>query len=73
MLGNEYHDYETAKSTLKLLSFEQSVFLNKAKIMFKWFGSELFDRRSEIALALTERKVTVGYLLLSFTSLSRLR
>ena len=35
ILGNEYYNFETAKSSLNMLSFEQSVFLNKAKIMFK--------------------------------------
>ena len=35
LLRNEYDDFESAKSTLKLLSFEQSVFLSKAKITYK--------------------------------------
>ena len=35
ILGNEYDDFESAKSTFKLLSFEQNVFLSKAKIMYK--------------------------------------
>ena len=35
ILGNAYIDFESAKSPLKILSFEQSVFLNKAKVMFK--------------------------------------
>ena len=34
ILGNEYYDLVTAKTSLNMLSFEQSVFLNKAKIMF---------------------------------------
>ena len=56
ILGNEYYDFKTAKSSFNMLSFEQSVFLNKAKIMFKVANSlvpqyicDLFQRRSEIA------------------------
>ena len=30
ILGNEYIDFESAKSSLKIHSFQQSVFLNKA-------------------------------------------
>ena len=35
ILGNEYIDFESAKSSFKIHSFEQSVFLNIAKVMFK--------------------------------------
>ena len=56
ILGNEYIDFESAKSSLKILSFEQNVFLNKAKVMFKvvnglvpQYISDMFKRRSEIA------------------------
>ena len=55
--GNEYYDMETAKSSLNILSFEKSVFLNKVNIMFKVANSsvpqyicDLFQRRSKIAL-----------------------
>ena len=64
-MGNEYHDFEAAKSTLKLLSFEQSLFLNKAKVMFKvanglvpQYISDLFNRRSEIAHGTSLRSIT---------------
>ena len=30
ILGNEYDDFESAKATLNILSFEQSVFVSKA-------------------------------------------
>ena len=65
ILGNEYHDFKTAKSSLNMLSFEQSVFLNKAKIMFKVANSlvpqyicDLFQRRSEIAPHTSFRSIT---------------
>ena len=64
--GNEYHDdFESAKSTLKLLSFEQSVFLSKAKIMYKvanglvpQYICDLFSRRSEVAQGTSLRSIT---------------
>ena len=53
------------KSALNMLSFEQSVFLNKAKIMFKVANSlvpqyicDLFQRRSEIAPHTSLRSIT---------------
>ena len=35
ILGNGYTYFEGAKSVLNVLSFEESLFLNKAKIMYK--------------------------------------
>ena len=65
ILGNEYIDFESAKSSLKILSFEQSVFLNKAKVMFKvanglvpQYISDMFKRRSEIAQNTSLRSIT---------------
>ena len=65
ILGNEYIDFESAKSSLKILSFEQSVFLNKAKVMFKvanglvpQYISDKFKRRSEIAQNTSLRSIT---------------
>ena len=41
ILGNEYTDFEDAKSMLNVQSFEESLFLNKAKLMYRianiWF------------------------------------
>ena len=65
ILGNEYYDFETAKSSLNMRSFEQSVFLNKAKIMFKVANSlvppyicGLLQRKSEIASHASQRSIT---------------
>ena len=65
ILGNEYYDFETMNSSLNMLSFEQSVFLNKAKIIFKVANSlvpkyicDLFQRRSEIAPEKSLRSIT---------------
>ena len=65
ILGNEYIDFESAKSSLKILSFEQSVFLNKAKVMFKvanglvpQYISDMFKRRSKIAQNTSLRSIT---------------
>ena len=35
IIGNEYTNFESAKATLNIQSFEESVFLNKAKIVYK--------------------------------------
>lgn len=52
ILENEYIDFETAKTRLNILSLEQSVFVNKATIMFKvtnnlipQYVCDLFERR----------------------------
>ena len=65
ILGNEYDDFESAKLTLKLLSFEQSVFLSKDKIMYKvanglvpQYICDLFSRRSEVAHGTSLRSIT---------------
>ena len=65
ILGNEYIDFESAISSLKILSFKQSVFLNKAKVMFKvangsvpQYISDIFKRRSEIAQNTSLRSIT---------------
>ena len=65
ILGNEYYDFETEKSSLNMLSFERCVFLNKAKIMFKVTNSivsqyicDLFQRRPEIAPHTFLRSIT---------------
>ena len=65
ILGNEYIDLESAKSSLKILSFAHSVFLNKAKVMFKvanglvpQYISDMFKRRSEIAQNTSLRSIT---------------
>ena len=65
ILGNEYDDFESATSTLKLLSFEQSVFLSKAKIMYKvanglvpQYICDLFSRRSDVAQSTSLRSIT---------------
>ena len=51
-LGNAYLDFENAKMRLNILSFKQSVFVNKERIMFKVANSlipqyvcDLFQRR----------------------------
>ena len=65
IFGNDFYDFETAKLSLNMLSFEQRVFLNKAKIMFKVANSlvpqyicDLFQRRSEIAPHTSQRSIT---------------
>ena len=57
VLGNEYLDFENAKMRLNILSFEQSVFVNKANSMFKVANSlilqyicDLFQRRLDNSL-----------------------
>ena len=35
IIGTEYTNFESAKATLNIQSFEESVFLNKAKIIYK--------------------------------------
>ena len=35
IIGTEYTNFESAKATLNIQSSEESVFLNKAKIMYK--------------------------------------
>ena len=54
ILGNGYTHFEGAKSVLNVLSFEESLFLNKAKIMYKIakniippYICDLFQRRSD--------------------------
>ena len=65
VLGNEYDDFESAKATLNILSFEQSVFVSKAKIMYKvanglvqQYICDLFTRRSEVAHGTSLRSIT---------------
>ena len=41
ILENEYLDFENAKMRLNILSFEQSVFVNKAKSLFKVSNSPI--------------------------------
>lgn len=62
ILGDEYIDYETAKSSLNVLSIEQNVFLNKAKMMFKVVNNlvpeylcQLFEKRELNSFSMTLR------------------
>ena len=64
-MGNEYTDFEDAKSVLNIKSFEESLFLNKAKIMYKIannmipsFICDLFQRRSDSIINTTLRSVS---------------
>ena len=65
ILGGEYIDFETAKSSLHILSFEQNVFFNKAKNMLKVANNlipqyicDLFQRRSDSVLNASLRSVS---------------
>ena len=65
IIGNEYDDFESAMATLNILSFEQSVFVSKAKIMYKvanglvpQYICDLFTRRSEVAHGASLRSIT---------------
>ena len=65
ILGNEYTDFEDAKSVLNIKSFEESLFLNKAKIMYKIANNmipsyicDLFQRRSDSIINTTLRSVS---------------
>ena len=65
IIGTEYTNFERAKATLNIQSFEESVFLNKAKIMYKiannmvpTYVCELFERRSESIINTTLRSVS---------------
>ena len=65
ILGNGYTDFEDAKSVLNVLSFEESLFLNKAKIMYKIakniippYICDLFHRRSDSIMNTTLRSVS---------------
>ena len=75
ILGNGYTDFEGAKSVLNVLSFEESLFLNKAKIMYKIakniippYICDLFHRRSD------HRRSTFGpifyFIIIFFSSFS---
>ena len=59
------YDFENAKATLNILSFEQSVFVSKAKIMYKvadglvlQYICDLFTRSSEVAHGTSLRSIT---------------
>ena len=65
ILQDEYIDINNAKSTLKMLAFEESVFLNKAKMMFKVvnrlipeYACRLFERRPVDSLNMTLRSIS---------------
>ena len=65
ILGNGYTDFESAKAIVNVQSFEQSMFLNKAKIMYKIANNmipayvcELFERRSDSIINTTLRSVS---------------
>ena len=65
ILGNGFTDFEGAKSVLNVLSFEESLFLNKAKIMYKIAKNiippsicDLIQRRSDSIMNTTLRSVS---------------
>ena len=65
IFGNEYLDFENAKMRLNILSFEQILFVNKAKIMFKDANSlipqyvcDLFQRRLDNSFHASLRSVS---------------
>ena len=65
IIGNEYTNFESAKTTLNIQSFEESVFLNKAKIVYKIANNmvpkyvcELFERRFESIINTTPRSAS---------------
>ena len=65
ILENEYTDFEDAKSVLNIKSFEESLFLNKAKSMYKIANKmipsyicNLFQRRSDSIINTTLRSVS---------------
>ena len=65
ILGDEYLDFETAKSSLNILPFQLNVFLNKGNIMFKVANNlipqyicELFQRRLDSVLNASLRSVS---------------
>ena len=65
ILQDEYTDFDNAKSTLKMLAFEESVFLNKAKMMFKVVNRlipeyvyRLFERRPVDSLNMSLRSIS---------------
>lgn len=65
ILKNEYLDLENARKRLNILSFDQAVFLNKAKTMYKVFNNiipqyicNLFQLRSESLLNTSLRSIS---------------
>ena len=65
ILQDEYIDFDNAKSTLKMLAFGESVFLNKAKMMFKVvnhlipeYVCRLFERRAVDSLNMSLRSIS---------------
>ena len=64
-MGNEYTDFEGAKTVLNFQSFEESLFLNKAKIMYRVdnnmipsYVCDRFQRRSDSIINTTLRSVS---------------
>ena len=77
ILGNEYTDFEGAKSVLNVQSFEERLFLNKAKIMYRiannlvpTYVCDLFQRRSDSIINTTLRSVSNENFVLRKPSLS---
>ena len=77
ILGNEYTDFEDAKPMLNVQSFEESLFLNKAKIMYRiannlvpTYVCDLFQRRSDSRINTTLRSVSNENFVLPKPSLS---
>ena len=65
ILRNQYTGFEGAKSDLNIQSFEESLFLNKAKVMYKIANNmipsyvcDLFQRRSDSIINTTLRSVS---------------
>ena len=65
ILGNEYTDFEGDKTVLNVQSFEESLFLNKAKIMYRVVNNmipsyvcDMFQRRSDSIINTTLRSVS---------------
>ena len=64
-MDNVFIDFESAKSSLKILSFEQSVFINKAEVMFKianglvpQYISDMLKQRSEMTPNTSLKSIT---------------
>ena len=65
ILQDEFVDFDSAESTLKILAFEESVFLNKAKVMFKVvnhlipeYACRLFERRPVDSINMSLRSIS---------------
>ena len=65
ILRDEYVDFDSAKSTLKLLAFEESVFLYKPKTMFKVvnhlipeYVCQVFNRRPLDSINMSLRSIS---------------